>query len=58
VEKGKMSYEQILSLILDSNKPLSYFGRKLESFDQGKTLTMFKSYLKGSGLFTIDMTNL
>jgi hypothetical protein len=58
VEKGKMTYEQILSLLLDSNKPLSYFGRKLESFDQGKTLKMFKSYLRGSGLFTIDMSNL
>jgi hypothetical protein len=58
VEKGQMTYEQLLSLLLDSNKPLSYFGRKLESFDQSRAFIMFKNLLKGSSLFTIDMANL
>jgi len=59
VDKGVMTYEQILSLLLDSNKPLTYFGRKLDSFDQSRASKMFFDYLKeGSTLMTIDMSNL
>jgi hypothetical protein len=58
VDKGVLTYEQILSLLLDSNKPLSYFGRKLESFDQSRASKMFFDYLKGSTLMTVDMSNL
>jgi len=58
VDKGVLTYEQILSLLLDSNKPLSYFGRKLESFDQSRASKMFFDYLEGSTLMTVDMSNL
>jgi hypothetical protein len=58
LEKGRLTYEQLLSLLLDSNKPLSYFGRKIDSFDQSRTFTMFKRSFKEDQILTIDMQNL
>jgi hypothetical protein len=58
VDNRELTYENLLSLLLDSNKPLSYFGKKLESFDQSKAFLMFKNYLRGSAIMTVDMRNL
>jgi hypothetical protein len=59
VDKGLLTYEHLLSLLLDSSKPLSYFGRKLESFDQSRSFDMLKKWLRGGeAIFTLDMSNL
>lgn len=34
VDRGQLRLEQLVSLLVDSSKPLSYFGRKLDAFDK------------------------
>lgn len=58
VDRGQLRLEQLVSLLVDSSKPLSYFGRKLDAFDKKPTIDMFKNMLKGSRLLTVSMRNL
>jgi hypothetical protein len=59
VNKGLLPFERLLSLLLDSNKPLSYFGHKIQSFDKENAKRMFFSLLKDSNsILTSNMSNL
>jgi len=59
VTRGKLSMENLISLLVNSEKPLSYFGAKLDSFDKPRALEMFNNILKNpNGILTVSMPNL
>lgn len=59
VNKGLLSFERLLSLLLDANKPLSYFGRRIQAFDKQRAKNMFFDIIRGSDYPLVsDMANL
>lgn len=58
VRSRQLTMEHLISLIVKADKPLSYFGSKLDSFDNPRAQEMFNNILLGKKILTVSMENL